>query len=214
MAKVGTKKLKVSNIIIQHVNSNLIEYIIVSLIFVVGIFIGVMFVNNIKDAPKKEVTTYIDNYVSQVKSQGNISTTEALKNNIKDNILLALGLWFAGTTLIGIPIVFGIILFRGFCLGYTISACIYTMGITKGFAFILISVLLQNLLFIPALLALGVSGIKLYKAIVKDRRKENIKVEIIRHTVFSAIMMGLLILSAIVKINISGSMLEGLIKYF
>ena len=123
-------------------------------------------------------------------------------------------LWFAGTTLIGIPAVIGIILYRGFCLGYTVSACTYVMGFGKGLAFVLISLLLQNILFIPAILALGVSGIKLYKSIMKDKRKENIKIEVVRHTVFSVIMLGVLILSAIVKVNISGGLVEGLIKYF
>ena len=35
--------------------------------------------------------------------------------------MLAIILWFFGTTVIGLPIVFGIILYRGFCLGYTIA---------------------------------------------------------------------------------------------
>ena len=90
----------------------------------------------------------------------------------------------------------------------------YTMGVGKGLAFVMISLLLQNILLIPAILALGVSGIKLYKSVMKDKRKENLKVEILRHTVFSCIMLGVLIASAVVKINVSGGMLENLIKYF
>ena len=215
MAKANIKSLKVSNIIINHVTSNLREYIIVSLMFIVGIFLGVMFVNNSKDTQKDEFSSYINNYISQAKEEGNsISTAETLTNSIKNNVLLALGLWFAGTTLIGIPIVFGIILFRGFCLGYTISASTYTLGFTKGLLFMLMSTLLQNILFIPALLALGVSGIKLYKSIMKDKRKENIKLEILRHTIFSLLMLAVMVVAAIVKVNVSGGMFEGLSKYF
>ena len=214
MAKLDSKRLRLPNVIINHVKANLKEYIIVLLMFVVGIFLGVMFLNNIKTEEKDEITTYINNYVTNAKENKNISTTESLKKAIKDNVILAVGLWFAGTTLIGMPIVFVIILFRGFCLGYTISACTYTMGVGKGIIFILISALLQNILLIPAILAIGVSGIKLYKSVMKDKRKENIKVEILRHTVISTIMLGVLIVSAIVKINISGGMVETLIKYF
>ena len=214
MAKLDSKRLRLPNVIINHVKANLKEYIIVLLMFVVGIFLGVMFLNNIKTEEKDEITTYINNYVTNAKENKNISTTESLKKAIKDNVILAVGLWFAGTTLIGMPIVFGIILFRGFCLGYTISACTYTMGVGKGIIFILISALLQNILLIPAILAIGVSGIKLYKSVMKDKRKENIKVEILRHTVISTIMLGVLIVSAIVKINVSGGMVETLIKYF
>ena len=214
MVKLESKKHRLPSIIINHVNANLKEYIIVLLMFVAGIFLGVMFLNNIKTEKKDEITTYINNYVTNAKENKKIRTTETLKNSIRDNIILALSLWLAGTTLIGMPIVFGIILFKGFCLGYTISACTYTMGTSKGIAFILITLLLQNILLIPAVLAIGVSGIKLYKSVMKDKRKENIKIEILRHTVISTIMLGTLIISAIVKINVSGGMVESLIKYF
>lgn len=214
MIKINSKKFRLPNIILNYVKSNIKEYIIVVLIFVVGIFLGVLFLNNTKEEQKEEITSYINNYISQTKETKVISTTETLKNSIRENIFLAVGLWFAGTTLIGIPIVFGIILFRGFCLGYTISACTYTMGVTKGLAFVLISLLLQNVLLIPAILTLGVSGIKLYKSVMRDKRKENIKLEILRHTVYSCMMLGVLVISAILKINVSGGMLENLIKYF
>ena len=88
------------------------------------------------------------------------------------------------------------------------------MGFSKGLMFILISLLLQNLIFIPAVLALAVSGFKLYKSIIKDKRKENIKIEIIRHTIFSLIMLVFLSLASIVETFVSTQILKNLIKYF
>ncbi|MBR3249472.1 MAG: stage II sporulation protein M [Clostridia bacterium] len=214
MLKIKAKNIRLTTIIINHISANLRAYIISSLIFIVGIFVGVMFINNTQETKKTEISDYINRYITESKENGEISTAGVLKDNIKNNIILAVSLWFAGTTIIGIPIVFGIVFFRGFSLGYTISAIVYTMGLRKGIAFIVIAVLLQNLIFIPALIALSVSGIKLYKSIIKDRRKENIKLEILRHTIFSLIMLVLLMISAIIKINISGELLENLIKYF
>ncbi len=63
--------------------------------------------------------------------------------------------------------------------------CVSILGIGKGILFTLLSLVLQNLIFIPATLALAVSGFKLYKSIIRDNRKENIKLEIVRHTIFS-----------------------------
>ena len=63
--------------------------------------------------------------------------------------------------------------------------------------------LLQNLLFIPAILALGVSGIKLYKSIMKDKRRENIKIEIIRHTLFSIFMLIILLIASVIETYLS-----------
>lgn len=88
------------------------------------------------------------------------------------------------------------------------------MGLSKGLLFIFITIVLQNLIFIPAILALAVSGFKLYKSIIKDNRKENIKLEIIRHTIFSIVMLLLLIISSLIEIFISTNILKFLIKYF
>ena len=131
-----------------------------------------------EEAPKKEVTNYMNTFINNMKEIQNLDYVGLLKDSILQNVLLVVILWFFGTTVIGIPISFGLVVYRGFCLGYTIAICITIMGITKGLLFILILLLLQNILFIPALLGLAVSGFKLYKSIIKDRNKENIKVDL------------------------------------
>ena len=134
--------------------------------------------------------------------------------SLKNNIILVFLLWFAGTTIIGIPIVLGIILVRGFCLGYTISACVFALGKIKGIMFILTTIFLQNIIFIPALMILGVSSIKLYQSIIKDRRKENIKLSILKHIIISIVIMLTLIISSIIKVEISYRLIVHLVRYF
>lgn len=122
-------------------------------------------------------------------------------------------MWFVGSTVIGIPIVLGIVAFRGFCLGYTISSSVAIWGTGKGILFFITSMLLQNIIFIPCMLALAVSGIKLYKSIMKDKRKENIKIEIFRHTIFSVMILILLILASFIETYVSTSLLNFYVQY-
>ena len=122
-------KNKKINIINKHVLNNKKEYILVTLIFIIGIFLGVMFINNSKEEQRAEITAYLNNYVETIKNTEKLETTKMLKTSFLHNIGIGIALWFFGTTLIGIPIVFGIILYKGFCLGYTISATIITLGI-------------------------------------------------------------------------------------
>lgn len=208
------KGTKVKETLKQHIVNNSKEYIIIALLFIIGIFLGVLFVNNIQETPKAEIQSYLENFIQKLKETEKIDNMNLLKTSVGQNILLAIVTWFFGTTVIGIPVVFGIILYRGFCLGYTISACIAIMGMSKGLLFVLISLLLQNLIFIPAILALAVSGFKLYKSIVKDNRKENVKLEILRHTIFSFLMLILLLIASLVEIFISTNLLKLFIKYF
>ena len=208
------KQLRVLKIIKEHVINNKKEYVIIFLIFVIGIFSGVFFINHLQETPKTEITNYLNQFIEKFKGLESINSVELLKNSIIQNIGLAIIIWFFGTTVIGIPIVFAIILYRGFCLGYTISLCITIMGLGKGISFVLVSLLLQNILLIPAILALAVSGIKLYKSIVKDKTKENVKIEILRHTVFSIIMLVVLVIASVIEIFISTNILKLVIKYF
>lgn len=208
------KRSKIIDTLIEFVKNNIKEYIIITLIFLIGIFLGVMFVNNLGEEQKTEITTYVNTYVEAFKQTDSSSNITLLQNNIKDNIILTLIIWFMGSTIVGIPIVFGIIIFRGFCLGYTISSITVVFGVGKGIAFTAISLIMQNIIFIPAIISLGVSALKAYKSIYSDKRKENIKLELIRHTVFSILMLLVLIVSAIVETEISTNLLRGLIKYF
>ena len=129
------------------------------------------------------------------------------------NVKLALLIWFVGSTVIGMPLIYGIIAFRGYCLGYTIAAIIATLGTTNGLTFALSSLLLQNLLIIPVIFALSISGIRLYKAIMQDRRKENIKLKIYQHSIFSLGMVVILILAAIIETYVSGNLIMFMVKY-
>ena len=117
------------------------------------------------------------------------------------------------STVIGIPIVYGEIGYKGFCLGYTISSVVATLGTGKGILFVITSMLLHNIIFIPCLLLLAVSGINLYKSIIKDRRKENIKIEIIRHTVFSLIILAVMLFASLIETYISSNLLISIAKY-
>lgn len=153
------KRLKIWDTIGNHVANNKKEYILVTLIFLVGIFLGVMFINNSKENQLSEISSYFNNFIDKLKNTEKLETMAILKTTLLENIILAVTLWFFGTTVIGIPIVFGIIMYRGFCLGYSIATIISVIGVGKGILFILITLVLQNILFIPALIAIGVSRI-------------------------------------------------------
>lgn len=208
------QRSKIISILIEFIKNNIKEYFIISLIFLIGIFLGVMFTNNSTDQQKTEIVSYVNTYIEAFKQTTSEQNIELLQNNIKDNAVLSVIMWFVGSTVIGIPVIFGIILFRGFCLGYTISAITIVLGTGKGIAFTATAIIMQNLLFIPAIISLGVSSLKTYKSILNDKRRENIKLEIIRHTVFSILMALLLMLSAVVETEISTNLLRSVIKYF
>lgn len=199
---------------IDFVKNNFKEYMLVLLLFIIGIFIGVMIINNLEQTKIEEMKKYIENFITNVKNVENINQTELILESIKNNIVLAIFLWIAGTTVIGLPVVFTIILARGIVLGYTIAVITYSLGTIKGICFCLITLMLQNILFIPAILTIGVSSIKLYKSILKERQKNLIKTNILKHTMISGMMIIILIISSLIENIVSVYILKNFIKYF
>ena len=161
-----------------------------------------------------DVNKYVDEFVTSLQNGTSIDTGKLLRNSIKNNLILAIIMWFAGSTVIGIPIVLGIVWYRGFCLGYTISALIAILGVGKGSLFFATAMLVQNLILIPCMLALAVSGIRLYKSIVKDKRKENIKGKIVKHTMFSVMMLIFLVIASFLETYLSTNLFMLCIQFF
>lgn len=204
---------KYKNILISHLQNNLREYAIASLIFIIGILLGIVFVNNMNNTQKEEISTYLTSAISTLKEQKDINTFNVLKESITNNILLVILLWLMGSTVIGLLLVYLIVCFKGFCFGYTLSSIIYILGTGKEIILFVITMFLKNIIAIPCIVALAVSGMRLYKSIIQDRRKENIKLEVIRHTFFSIFMLILLIASSFIEIFVSQSLLKYSIKY-
>ena len=94
------KGKKIQQTIQQHIINNSKEYIIVTLIFIIGIFLGVMFVNNMQETQKTEIKDYITHFVEKMKSTENLDEISILKTSIGQNILLTIIIWFFGTTVI------------------------------------------------------------------------------------------------------------------
>lgn len=94
------KRLNIKNTIYQHIINNSKEYILVTLIFIVGIFLGVMFINNTQEAQMSEITSYLNNFIDKLKNTEELDHIELLKTTIIENIILAVTLWFFGTTVI------------------------------------------------------------------------------------------------------------------
>lgn len=208
------QKNNIKELILRHIYDNIKLYLIVIIILVVGIIAGVVFVNNTSAEEAQEIQNYIIEFINLLKQGNSIDTGQLLKKSLGDNITLIIIMWLIGSTVIGIPIVMGIVLFRGFCIGYSVSAIIASIGVQKGILFFFTTMFLHNLIFIPVIICMTISCMRLYKSIMKDKRRENIKIEIIRHTLISIVLGLLLVLAAFIEAYVSTNLLMLSIKFF
>lgn len=137
-------------ILIEYIMKNKRNFIIISILFCVGIAIGISFINNSNELQKEELNGYIRNLIENIKETENINNIELLKLSVKENIKIILIIWFLGCTIIGGMFIYITIIYRGFCLGYTISALIAVLGVKQGIIISIISLLFQNIIFLPS----------------------------------------------------------------
>ena len=208
-----SKYSKIKNIILRHINNNLKDYTILTLFFIVGIIVGVIFINNINESEQNQISGYVKGIINSLNQDYEIDNLELFKKSLLDNFKLTCILWLMGLTVIGMPLIYGVISYKGFCIGYTSASIIGVLGTKNGIIFLISSLFMQNIIFIPCVLAIGVSGLKLYRSIIKDRRKENIKIEIYRHTVFCTIIFIGLSISSVVEAYVSSSLFSYIVKF-
>lgn len=206
--KRSYKRKLISEAIIGHIGNNITEYIVMIIILLIGVILGTMYINKTDLNQRQEISGYVNDFINDIQNGSTIDSSKLLKTSIYNNLLITILLWISGLTVIGMPIVYLIVSVKGFCIGYTISAIIATLGTMQGLKLVLSTMLLQNIIIIPSILLLAVSGIKLYKAIMKDRRRENIKVEILRYTII-AICIGITnVIAGLIETYISANIFK------
>lgn len=203
MSRLRSKKSKIKEIIYSHVKNNKREYLIITILFFIGIILSIILFNNLNEQNIIQINDYLNALFDKMKTNINIDFFKLLKESIINNIILAIILWFGAPTIIGIPVVYSAIILKGFSIGYTISAILATLGIWNGLLISTSFLILHNIILVPSMFAVSVSGLKLYKSIMKNKQRENVKFEVLRHTIFCFIMLLFMIIASVLESYLS-----------
>ena len=191
-----------------YFRNNLKEYIIIGIIFVIGVITGVMTINNSNANEKNRIIDYINSIIENVKQEEDLDNNKIFIKKIKSNSLFILLCGVIGSTIIGLPILVFLVGYKGFSLGYTISAIMATTETKNGILFSLCSLLLHNITFIFAIFIISVTGLNFCKCIVNNRDREQIKFEISKYLFFMIVSIMIAILSSFIESYISLSLLK------
>lgn len=141
----------------RHLADNIWIYLIVVLMFILGISLGALTVNNIDEVTKADARTYLEGFLD-LTSKNELQSANILKQSIKLNLYYALALFFSGLIYLGIVFVPIVVTFRGYCIGFSIAFLTENFG-SHGFLFALSSVLPQSLIYVPITIVMGVIGL-------------------------------------------------------
>lgn len=155
----------------QHINENRWQYYILILLFVLGIIAGNYPITYLEAGVKNHLLDLIDNYLrSGLTDTITVSFWAAAFINQLKSLLI---IWFLGLTVIGLPLILGIIFVRGFSLGFTIGFLVQEKA-AAGILIALLSIIPQNLVYIPVLIVWSVIAMNFSIYLVKGRSAMNL----------------------------------------
>lgn len=148
------------------------SYLIVLAAFSMGLAAGFLGVEKLQVEQVHELVQYLDRFLQQA-GMIEVDTNKAFWDVIYNDIFVILAVYLLGLTVIGIPVMLGIVFTRGFVLGFTICFLAKGKGI-QGVILACAAVLPQNIILVPALLLGGVASLSF--ALLLARRFFNSKV--------------------------------------
>ena len=202
--------MNVINKLNNSYKENRIYYFMVLIFFCVGIALGAFMVKymNVNDS------TDLSNYFSSFTE--NILVNKVNSSKLFINVLLKISTLVAiiiilGFTVFGIPFILLIDLIKGFTLGYTFTFLLTTFN-GKGIWMAIVSILPQNIFYIPSFIAFSIisiefSAIKLrYKFFNKGTINRIVKKELI-------FKIGVLVCIFIIGVFIESYICPNLMKF-
>lgn len=194
---------------LNYVEKNIKEIILITLIIFIGLIIGIIYINSLTDENISKVDSHVNSVVDYIKElnceKSKIDNTVILFSNLKRNILYIMLIGLFSLCIIGLPIMYLLIGFKSFSLGYTMSAILATLGTKSGIIFICSSMILHNIIYLIGIYLISISGIDLYKEIVVNK-SENIRLKIISHIIFIVISVLISVFAALVETFISNNL--------
>lgn len=133
-----------------HIKEHFAAWILLFLVFAGGLFIGFGAPQHLEAAEMSRISIFIDSLIKNIPAM-KIDSLAEFRNSLFFNGGIALGIWFLGASVIGSPLAIGLLFYKGFTLGFSI-ALLLTNNALNGFIIILLTVVPQNIILIPAFL--------------------------------------------------------------
>ncbi|MGR6836348.1 stage II sporulation protein M [Syntrophomonas erecta] len=151
----------------QHIKENRWQYILVVMLFLAGLIMGNHGVTGLEGGVKDYLSGLIDDYLKGG-LEGRLNGSSIFIGAFITQAKTILALWFLGLTVIGFPLIPALVFMRGYALGFTVGFLIYEKA-GAGVLITILSIVPQNLVYIPFLIIWAVMAMNFSAFIVKGR---------------------------------------------
>lgn len=146
-------------LVLKYFFRHLPLYLALILLFVTGLGFGALATQKLSPVQRDDLANYLSGIYASLahNEQQDLPRGQVFYQSLMDNVVRTTGLLFLlGLTVIGAPLILGIVFVRGFVLGFTVGFLVQETMV-QGLILSTTCVLPHNLLMIPAVL-LGAGG--------------------------------------------------------
>ncbi|MEQ8174380.1 MAG: stage II sporulation protein M [Syntrophomonadaceae bacterium] len=191
------------HLIKRHISENRWQYFFLVVVFLAGAVLGNYKVPGVDTAVKSQLLSLVDQYI-QGEMTGSFVGSSVLIQAFINQARLVLAIWFLGLTVIGLPLILGVVFLRGFSIGFTLGFLISEKA-GGGVLISLLAILPQNLVYIPLLIVWGVISINFSLQVLKGAHSgfPGLMRRMVGYTLLMLVFLLLFLLGAVIEAYLS-----------
>lgn len=135
-----------------HIQKRAALYLFSAVLFATGTAFGAIAVNSMDPVQKQDLYRYVAGFFGQLDTH---SSGVIWKDSLAHHVKIALAMWAAGLSIIGLPLIFIMLFLKGAVLGFTIGFLLQKMK-WDGLLFAVGAILPHNAVLIPVFLFIAV----------------------------------------------------------
>lgn len=169
-------------------------YFIVCILFIIGIVVGTIYfriVANDVDIKEKLIEGLV------LTANKDLPRGEQILPVVLNNMKMLILYWIVGISVVGSPFLLVYCLIKGASLSFIISTIIFRFGFIEGNLYAFKNLFVHSCLNVFAIILLTVSSVKVSINALKN--KKDIRLELVRHSIVSAISLIILGISAVIQ---------------
>lgn len=196
----------------QHIRDNRWQYLLIMLLFAAGLLFGNYKVPGLEGGVKNHLLELLNKYLlaeNQENLNGSVLMFYAFVNQAKSIVLI----WFLGLTVIGMPIILAVLFLKGFSLGFTVGFLVQEKA-GAGVLITVLSIIPQNLVYIPLLIIWAVVGMNFSISIAAGRHNHtgSFGRNLAAYTMMMLVFLVLVLVGAFIEAYFSPWLLQSFIK--
>ncbi|MDD3853352.1 MAG: stage II sporulation protein M [Syntrophomonadaceae bacterium] len=151
----------------QHFYENRWQYILILLFFAAGMLMGYGKVNSLQTGVRENLVSLLDGYLLGEQGGGMDSYSILIAAWIGQVKSLAV-IYLLGLSVIGLPLILGVIFLRGYSLGFTFGFLIQEKAV-GGIVLSVLTILPQHIIYIPFMILWSVIAMNFSLQIVRGK---------------------------------------------